>query len=208
MRSLAFAVAIAGITFAIRAFEGPRDRTSADHAGARNRSMASSRTRASDSRRSSGRSIPTAAIGPWVHVDVPGSSQGPELVSGRHTHRLRRELVRRPPPRRAATSISTFQTPMAPIPSASRSEKVDHNPVWSPRRHEDRLPARVERAWRNLGHERRRFGPPSVDGCRGVRTIFPSWSPDGTKIAFVSFDGSNSRHLRDERRRLGRPPAH
>lgn len=186
---VAFAIAVAGVAFAIRAFEGPRGRPqpiAPAPSGAMNGLIAY----ASIGDQQVFWTIhPDGSDRTQVHVDVPGFVRVPSWS---------------PDGTRIAFDVNSFDDPHpeggnfdiytanadGTDPTRLTFEQVDHNPVWSP----DGTRIAYVHGW-----DDQQIWVMNVDGSdphqltdRKGPNLFPSWSPDGTKIAFVSFDGSNS----------------
>jgi Tol biopolymer transport system component len=187
--TLALAVAVAGIAFAIRAFEGPQVERQpiAPTPGSINGVIAYAsivehqvfwtvRPDGSD---------PTE-----VHVDVPGFVRLPSWSPDGARIAFDVNSDDEPHPKGGNFDIYVANAD-GTDPIRLTSEKVDHNPVWSP----DGEKIAYVHGW-DLQSQ---IWVMNADGSdphpltyeKGPNYL-PSWSPDGTKIAFVSFDGTKS----------------
>jgi Tol biopolymer transport system component len=188
--TFAVAIAAAGVTFAIRAFEGPRG-------GPQPITQAPLGT--------INGVIAYASIGDeqvfWtirpdggdptqVHVDVPGFVGVPSWSPDGTRIAFDVNSFDDPHPKGGNVDIYTANAD-GTDPARLTSEKIDHSAVWSPNG------TRI--AYVHGYSNDQQIWIMNADGSdprqvteRSGLNISPSWSPDGAKIAFVSWEGSNS----------------
>jgi Tol biopolymer transport system component len=186
--TLALAVAVAGVAFAIRAFDGQSRRRPIASAPA---SINGVIAYASIGQKRVFWTIrPDGSDRTRVNVDVPGFVGVPNWS---------------PDGSRIVFDVNSFDDPHpkggnldiyvananGTDPIRLTSKMVDHDPVWSP---EGTKIAYVH-GWDDQAEiwvmDADGSNPRRLTDRRGPN-LFRSWSPDGTKIAFASFDGSNA----------------
>lgn len=186
--TFAFAIAVAGVGFAIRSFERPQGRYQpvAPAPIATNGVIAYASIGTQGVFRTV---LPDGSDPIDVHVDVPGFVSLPSWSPDGTRIAFDVNSFEDPHPKGGYFDIYTANAD-GTDPTRLTFEKVDHSPVWSP----DGSRIAYVHAWDDQQIwvvNADGSGPLQLTASKGPN-LFPSWSPDGTRIAFVSLGGSNS----------------